>query len=361
MVWDKLVFKLIYWGLPVVTVYHHLCGNVFLNTAASDASGLEKAGNMMLAPVQFLMAGKVAILDEGKYRLEQKFDYNKTLILKSTTAILSIPISLPVGSLLKGIGYFSRETRQRHGAIAHAFTSPDVKSNLAYYKSVGIALHDSVEALEPPAYGRRPGEESNLLLEKDLLREITKLFKESSIPFWLDCGTCLGAYRYGGAIPWDGDIDLAVLSPDFDNIVHVLQKLDSQKYHVQDWSNRCRPKTYIRVYIKENHNYIDLYHFGIDPKMKRVASILSYEHSAFMVESWKVRERRFTVPSSFDTVFPLKKANFDGIEVYVPNNTKKYLQERYGDNISPARIYNDVTGEYEKDLSHPYWQLPSAN
>lgn len=64
------------------------------------------------------------------------------------------------------------------------------------------------------------------------------------------------------------------------------------------------------------------------------------------------------VPSAYETVFPLKKALFDGIEVYVPNQTKKYLQERYGENISPVKIYNEITGEYEKDLSHPYWQLP---
>jgi hypothetical protein len=360
MAWDKLIVKMIYCGLPVVTAYHHLCNNVFLNTAAADAHGFEKAGNMMLAPVQFLMAGKVAVLEEGKYRLEQKFAYNETLPLKSMTAILSIPISLPMGSLLKGIGYLSSEARRHHEEIAKAIASCEVRPNLDYYRSVGIAVEESPELLEPPAYSRRPGEEKVLHLEKELLKEISHLFKESHIPFWLDCGTCLGAYRYGGAIPWDGDIDLAVLAPDFDNIFHLLQQLDAKKYHVQDWSNRCSPKTYIRVYIRENRNYIDLYHFGIDPKMKRVASILSYENSSFMVESWKVRERRFTIPSSFETIFPLKKASFDGIEVYVPNKTKKYLQERYGDNIGPAKIYNQVTGEYERDLSHPYWQLPSA-
>ena len=351
---------MIYWGLPIVTAYHHICNNVFLNTAASDAKGLEKAGNCMLAPVQFLLAGKVAIAEEGKYRLEQKFDYHRTLPLKSATAILSFPLSLPLGGVLKAAGYLSSETRHRHREIAKALTSCEVRPNVDYYKSVGLAMNESQEWIEPPAYQRRPGEEQTLKSEKELLKEIARIFKEKQIPFWLDCGTCLGAYRYGGVIPWDGDIDLAVLAPDFENIMHALQELDPKKYHAQDWSNRCCPKTYIRIYIRENRNYIDLYHFGIDPKMKRVASILSYENSSFMVESWKVRERRCTIPSAFETVFPLKKASFDGIEVYVPNKTKKYLQERYGDNIGPVKIYNEVTGEYEKDLSHPYWQLPAA-
>lgn len=358
MSWDQWVLKMIYVGLPVVTAYHQVCDNVFLNVAASDAKGFEKIGNSVLAPVQFLLAGKVAINEEGKYRLEQKFNYHERLVLKSTAAIVSFPVALPLGSLIKGIGYLSPKSRDRHHAISQTMNSREVKPNLDYYRQLGLPIKESPERLGAPLHRRRPGEESALKLEKELMRDMVHLLKVNQIPFWLDCGTCLGAYRYGGVIPWDGDIDIAVLAPDFDNVMRALKGLDTDKYHVQDWSNRCCPKTYIRVYIRENRNYIDLYHFGIDPRAKTVASILSYENSSFMVESYKVRERRFTVPSAYETIFPLKKADFDGIEVYVPNQTKKYLQERYGENIGPVKIYNEITGEYEKDLTHPYWQLP---
>jgi hypothetical protein len=138
----------------------------------------------------------------------------------------------------------------------------------------------------------------------------------------------------------------------------LLQKLDPKKYQVQDWSNRGLPGSYIRVYIKENRNHIDIYHFSINEQNKTISSILSNEESPFMVESWKIRERRFKVPTPFDTVFPLKKASFDGIEVWVPNKTESYLQLRYGQNIGPIKVYNEESGWYEKDLSHPYWQLP---
>lgn len=359
MSWDKLVFKMIYWGLPVVTFYHQVCENVFLNVSASDAKGLEKVGNQLLAPVQFLLAGKVAILEDGKYRLEQKFDYTEGLVLKSVGSIVSFPLALPLGSLIKSSGYLSSESRSRHEELKKVQLCPEVSSHLETYRSLGLAIDESGERLEAPLHKRRPGEEESLKLEKELLKEIVTLLKVSQIPFWADCGTCLGAYRYGGVIPWDGDIDLAVLSPDFDNVMRVLSNgLDSKKYHVQDWSNRCRPNTYIRVYIRENRNYIDFYHFKIDPVTKTLASILSYEDSSFMPQTWKIRERRFTIPSAYETIFPLKKADFDGIEIYVPNQTKKYLQERYGENIGPVKVYNEVTGEYEKDLSHPYWQLP---
>ncbi len=355
--WDQFVKGFIYFGMPVVTAYHLLTGNVFLNTSAQDATGFEKAGNLVLTPVQYLLCGKAATPEGETYRLDEQFDYRNYLAFKSTVSLLSLPVSLPIGSCLKGLAYLSQATRDRHAKVVSAINSVKISSNLDLYRHLGIPLSSTPTPIPSPQYQRRPGEESVLAQEKELLCQIVSLFNENQIPYWVDCGTCLGAYRYGGAIPWDKDIDMAVLLPDFQNVMRVLNQLDPEKYHVQDWSNRCLPKTYIRVYIKENRNHIDIYHYAIDPEKRTLTYILSNEESSFMVESWKIRERRFKFPSSFDTIFPLRKAQFDGIEVSVPNQTEKYLQERYGENIGPIKIYNEATGEYEKDLSHPYWQL----
>lgn len=358
---DKLSSLVMYFGMPVVTAYHLICGNVFLNTTAENATGLEKVADDILSPVQYLLCGKVAILKDGRYRLEQRFDYHQFLPEKSVLSIFSLPVSLPVGCLLKGLSFFSSETKQRHQMILAAVQSQEVSSLIPYYRSLGIPIDVAAEPLESENYKRRPGDEQNLKLERDLLRDIAALFKKNQIPFWVDCGTCIGAYRYGGIIPWDEDIDVAVLLPDFDNVMNALKALDQTKYCVEDWSNRCFPKTYVRVFIRENHNYVDIYHFAINPERRQVTYLLSNENSSFMLESWKIRERRFTVSSDYETVFPLRRANFDGIEVFVPNNTKKYLQERYGQDIRPVKIYSETTGEYERDLTHPYWQLPNVH
>ena len=75
-----------------------------------------------------------------------------------------------------------------------------------------------------------------------------------------------------------------------------------------------------------------------------------------MVKSWKIREGRFARSVPYDVVFPLKKSTFEGIEVYVPNDTVAYLQGVYGEDLRPAKVYDPNTGRYEKDLTHPYWQ-----
>lgn len=366
--WDAFSLWVMHAGMPAVQCYHLLCGSPFLNVAAEDAEGLEMVANQVLAPVQYLLAGSKAvreIVGEGSeegnitYRLDQRFDYKDEYIwTKTALSYVALPSSLIVGSALKGLSYISERTRQHHFDIVAAKRAPTVHSRRAYYEAKGIKFVslDEAEYIAPPVHKRRPGEENTLQIEKEALKQVVKLLKENEIMFWMDCGSCLGAYRYGGIIPWDWDIDIAILQPDFENVRQVLSQLDPERYVVQDWSSRDRPSTYLKVYVKETGTLIDIYHFGIDDKNRCIYSILSNEGSIFLPESWKIRERRFTIPTSYDIVFPLKRAVFDGIEVFVPGRTKEYLQQRYGENIEPAKIYNELTGSYEKDLSHPYWQ-----
>lgn len=358
----RITLSIMHVGMPLVQGYHLLTGSVFLNVEAEDAKGLEKTADYVLTPVHYLFAGQkaVALKDQDlSYTLIQRFDYNEHFMLKTTASIAALPVSLFLGSMLKGAACILPEARARQHAIASSLRSTGIKSNNDYYRSLGMAIEDlnQMSTLGPPAHTRRPGDEKTMQIDKEALREVVKILKEKNIPFWADCGTCLGAYRYGGVIPWDFDIDLAVLEPDFENVRHALNELDHSKYIVQDWSGRTKPNTYLKVYVKETGVLIDIYHFAIDTEAKTLTYIVSNEDSIFLPESWKIRERRYTAPVTYDMVFPLKKAEFDGIEVLVPNKTKEYLQSRYGENIEPVKIYNEVTGRYEKDLNHPYWKL----
>jgi hypothetical protein len=350
----------IYFGTPAVTFYHLLCSNVFLNTAAEDAYGFEKMGNIVLTPFRYIFAGRIAIPaeEEGKYAVEQYFDYHDHLFLRTTAAIASLPFSVVFGSLLKGMAFASSDVQKRHRAIVDSLRSLQTVSHRAYYQSQGIDLSDpdTSELLSHQGYQRRPEDEGHLSEEKKAFALIVNLFKEHGIIFWADCGTCLGAYRYGGMIPWDNDLDLAILEPDFSNMKHALNALDSSLYLVEDWSNRCLPNTYARVYIRSTRQYIDIYTYAIHPAAKSVHYIFSSENCMFMLEGWKVNERRYMVETPFEVIFPLRLALFDGIEIPVPNQTQRYLQMRYGENLSPVKIYNAQTGAYEKDPSHPYWE-----
>jgi LicD family len=362
---DQLTTWIMHIGMPLVQAYHAATGSLIVNSASEDAQGLEKFADMILAPAQYVMAGRYFETKDGvHYTHKQRFDYNQPYSwAKTGVSFLVMPLSLAVGGSLKAISLFSEDVQKHQNKLGYALLNAPVDIPETYYHRVGIELVSlqDAEPIEAPKYVRRPGDENTMDIDKKALKEVVKLFHENNIAYWLDCGTLLGAQRYGGIIPWDFDLDIAILQNDFDNALRVLSKLDESKYTVQDWSSRDRPKSYLKVYVRETGTLIDIYHFQIDEDKHVVRSVLSNENSMFLPESWKIRERRFVIDTPINYVFPLKKANFDGITCFVPNKTELYLKQRYGENIGPAKVFNSVTNRYEKDLSHPYWQMPHAH
>lgn len=357
------LFKL---GMPLIYVYHLLCGNIFLNFSAEDDRGIEKLANLTLAPIQYVFVGKKGLLrEDGQYDFVQRFDYGKNFYIKTAISITALPASFLTGVALKTAAYCIPQYRKHYKLLSQALSRKATVCDWSKYRAMGIELKEEEECewIAAPKYKRKTSDLALLKEDIEALEQVTSLLKKYKIPFWLDCGTALGAFRHGGVIPWDWDLDLAILAPEFDNTLLALKELDPKKYVVQDWSSRERPKTYLKVYVKNSASMglIDIYHFKIDEEKKEVATILSNELNIFLPISWKVREKRYTEPMPFSRVFPLKRVLFEGLELFVPGNIEEYLKTFYGENLAPARIYNEVSGEYEKDLSHPYWKLPYAH
>lgn len=54
-------------------------------------------------------------------------------------------------------------------------------------------------------------------IQIEMLREFIKICKDNDLRYFLLGGSCLGAVRHKGYIPWDDDIDVGMPRSDYKN------------------------------------------------------------------------------------------------------------------------------------------------
>lgn len=76
-------------------------------------------------------------------------------------------------------------------------------------------------------------------IELEILRDFDELCTENGLTYFGCGGTAIGAVRHHGMIPWDDDIDVALLRPDYEKFLRIAkQKKYRKKYYVVNASTR---------------------------------------------------------------------------------------------------------------------------
>ncbi len=239
----------------------------------------------------------------------------------------------------------------------------------------------------PPARG-------NMKLVQDccicVLARFADIARKHNLKWWLDSGTLIGHVRHGGFIPWDDDIDIAMMRDDYEKLQPILEEEFSQDgFH---FSRRDA----IRLYYKDLPAQVDIFPLDSGNKEEpptggayaQFVSLLNELKSDFIYdnittpsesiplavirETHKKRDSLLAPPHPtgrgflyygvetsvknrcvyrYDDCFPLVPVVFLGIETYIPNNTPYWLFCQYGDFMSFPSDWFQVHCEILEKLS----------
>ena len=164
----------------------------------------------------------------------------------------------------------------------------------------------------------------------DMLYDFDRVCTENNLTYWIIGGTLLGAVRHGGWIPWDGDMDIAMLIEDYEKFKKLLL------------INKI-PGTFLQ------DNETDVNYTGGLPKIRDLGSCyhfakanMKYRHEGFQIDVFlffrngdyirPMHDNPPEVTMKYEDVFPLERVPFEDLMLPIPNNPHFYLKSHYGGN-----------------------------
>lgn len=104
------------------------------------------------------------------------------------------------------------------------------------------------------------------LIENEMLKETLNIFEKNQIPFYMCCGSVLGAIRHQGPIPWDTDMDILIPLPLLEKAKNCLEQELSHRFCIDDLHNNKSYKNFFpRVAMP--HTSSDTLHIDLFPIM----------------------------------------------------------------------------------------------
>lgn len=247
----------------------------------------------------------------------------------------------------------------------------------------------------------------------DLYRRVDNVLTAAKIRHFALFGTCIGAMRNGGIIPWDDDIDLAVMRDDLDRAIHILDQ--SREGLFADYSSQGQVKMarYGRVFnriastdrIERKRAYVDIFVLDYVPDSRLVFKAVGVVYVGirrilerrrgyrdinrhplhyFIVDTLTMPFRLFPTScliwmlnrlyasrkptghlkiGSFKRRYPahwfadVKRVPFDGLTMPVPVGYDEYLTEYFGDWRTPPPVEQQHGNAFDAD-GHWSVELP---
>ncbi|GAB6012177.1 LicD family protein [Viscerimonas tarda] len=223
----------------------------------------------------------------------------------------------------------------------------------------------------------------------EILETVDEICRKHELTYWISGGTLLGAIRSGEFIPWDDDIDIELLRPDYKKLLRILEKeLPSSLYlqtpkekgyrlliakvrdrysiihsEEEDDSPYKEKGVYIDIFSEERSfkplkDFVDFFYGRAFRRLKRGRPFHSfryfYEYTVSLVLfypsgllfKWLARLicrvlkpdnilHSYGIPNSTNHqasyMFPPAPVLFEGKYFFAPKEPDTYLKKQYGD------------------------------
>ena len=179
---------------------------------------------------------------------------------------------------------------------------------------------------------------------KDRMRILTELYtlvvdiaKQNNIKTFLLFGSLLGQQRNNKLICYDFDVDMGIISTDFDKLyVALKEKVNTDKYTITINDNFLFGTQLHVIDNKTALNLdIDLYKKQSNGSFKRKLNYFWFFVNKYLFNQCDKHD----IPH--DWLLPLRPVTFLGKKVYIPNNPSALLECEYGKNyLTPDHTCN---------------------
>lgn len=175
---------------------------------------------------------------------------------------------------------------------------------------------------------------------------IDNLFQEKKIPYFAIAGTLLGAVRHGGVIPWDDDLDVAIMDGDLQRVYDLRDVLKKSGYDITEFGGG------IKIYYMDGKAIPDPDHPGdfYGWKFPWVdLFLMKFEEDRVVYSVDRLKEGFKNEWFYAEDVRRLRRLPFGEGSIPAPDQWIDYLNRVYGPNWNTT-AYKDYDHAEEKRL-----------
>lgn len=159
-----------------------------------------------------------------------------------------------------------------------------------------------------------------------MITAFDEVMTELNIVHWLDCGSLLGAMRYGNVIPWDYDGDVSFVRSEADKLHDggIAQKIMKERYGIH-------LNAAIMLYKGAQ---VDIASWNKVPNPDVPGQFIYTKAVHRHLEWWEKAYNDFNSSHVEDTI----RTSFGGYMVSIPNRPWQYLYRRYKHSLTKGAV-----------------------